>query len=253
MSGSKSAWSRLRIPSFILLGAVVAGLGIWMFVTSLMFMASEPPATNTTNTDAQSAKASDPDRIDCKDTVLFSDKSFGMQFCYPSDWGVATLRDSKMTPEDTGNRETVIFSNNLQVRVGAVSSDWTTSAGRDGVCSDPLNQPLITGSFNSEWHDIIGSGDAVEFALRHLGGSDQGYDAIEEVSNLLQSGVCAKSTKEVNSSRYQYASVSYYRNFDADGSGVTTPSMHIADPLKLFPQHSRDEFVALIKSIRRYE
>lgn len=245
-------WSRVKVPLMIFGGAVLLTLGIWVFIASLQFMASEPPVTNQPDARANLTEAPPKDRLTCNDQELFADTSFGMQFCYPSDWGVATLRDAKMSADDTGSREIVIFTDNPQLRVGAVSGDWTTTTPRDGVCFDPSPQGLIVGTYNTEWHDLVGSGDDIAFAIRHIGSADQGYDMIEEVSNLLQSGVCAKSTKLVNGTRYQYVTISYYQDFDPS-RGSSTPSMHIADPLKLFSQQSRDQFESLAKSIRKYD
>lgn len=190
--------------------------------------------------------------VDCGALRQFAGKTFGAQFCYPNAWGEATLDDAKLASSDAGSRQIVSFADMPLVKVGGVSDDWTTSVGRDGMCFDPSNQVPALSSYNTAWHDQIGTGAELEFATRSLPSIEGGYTLTEEVSNVLVSGICARGYKVINGSRYHVLSASFYRDF-APASGITTPAQHVAEPNVLFSTELRAQFDALVASMRSYE
>lgn len=181
----------------------------------------------------------------------YSDTSFGAAFCYPTAWGTATLADAKVASSDTGHREQITFSSMPLFSVGGTSEDWSTTVGRGVGCLEPSNSMPELSSYNTAWHDMSGSGMAVEFALRSLPSSAGGYSITETVSNVLQDGVCAQGHKQINGSRYRVVSAAFYRTF-AEASGITTPSAHIAEPNVLFSTLQRSQFDALLASLVAY-
>lgn len=191
------------------------------------------------------------DEVDCGDRSGFGDQSIGMKFCYPAEWGAPSVLDAKLDPADTGNRQVIKFADMPYVQVGGVSGDWTTTVGRDGICFDPTNVYPEASSYNTEWHDQIGSGADLEFALRSIAVSSGGYAMREEVSNVLQSGVCVRGIKEITTPNYRYGSISYYRDF-AEASGVTTPAQHIASPNVLVSTQMRADINAVMASLEKY-
>lgn len=189
---------------------------------------------------------------ECGDGLtLYSSASFGAAFCYPTAWGTASLADAKLAPSDTGHREQISFSAMPLFSVGGASDDWSTTVGRGVSCLEPNNAMPELSAYNTAWHDISGSGMAVDFAVRSLPSSVGGYSMTETVSNMLQEGVCAQGHKQINGSRYRIVSAAFYRTF-AEASGITTPSAHIAEPNVLFSTEQRSQFDALLASLVAY-
>lgn len=188
----------------------------------------------------------------CNDTQSpFFDIEFGAAFCYPTEWGDASVMDAKIDSADTGYREAVRFSATTKFIVGGVSEDWTTTVGRDVGCQEPSNNIPELSSYNVDWHDLIGEGMDVEFATRSLPVTAGGYDLTETVSNLLQSGVCAVGHKKIDGTRYKVISVAYYSDF-SDAKGITTPKAHLDNPAILFTEEERQQLDLLLASIVSY-
>ncbi len=229
---------------------VVGGLW-WWFTKTKSDTGRQPTTTSSQHTDHAAAKNDKKPTIDCGSKRLFAGESFGAQFCYPTSWGDASVVDAKLSVDDTGQRQTITFSAAPFFRVGGVSDDYTTSVARDGVCVDPSNQVPPLSSYSTEWHDQIGSGTDLEYAIRALPTSGGGYAITEEVSSLLSSGVCGRGYKVIDSSRYRVLSASYYREF-APAAGIATPAQHVAQPNNLFSAEQRQQFDELLTSARSY-
>jgi hypothetical protein len=185
------------------------------------------------------------------DETLFSSKNFGAAFCYPSEWGKASVMEAKVDTADTGYREAVRFSVSTKFIVGGVSEDWTTTVGRDVGCQEPSNTVPELSSYDTEWHDVVGAGMATEFATRSVASLGGGYDITETVSNLLDSGVCVQGHKVINGSRYKVISEAYYTEF-SETSGITTPKAHMDNSSVLFTVQERAQFDALLLSAASY-
>jgi hypothetical protein len=200
----------------------------------------------------QSTKTEDSSQTEetkdiCKEAeTLFQNKTFGAQFCYPAEWGTASVMDAKIDTADTGHREAVRFSGTIKFIVGGVSDDWTTTVGRDVGCQEPSNQFPELSSYNTDWHDTIISGGETDFSIRSLVSSEGGYAMTEEVNNILNSGICVRGHKVINGSRYRVLSAAYYTDF---GSGITSADAHIANPNALFTPAQRAQLDRLLATV----
>lgn len=239
-----------------LLAAVLAAAGVMWWLTQ------NQPTTTDTNQSIEKSNtpkptptkplAEEPRTIECPSgKTAFAGSGFGMKFCYPSAWGEATVHDAKLAAGDTGYRQVVKFADMPYVQVGGVSDDWSTTVARDGVCFDPGNQVPPLSSYNVSWHDQLGSGAELEFAIRSIVSSAGGYAMTEEVSNVLQSGVCLRGYKVINAPHYRVGYAAYYRNF-APASGITTPAQHVAESNVLLSAEMRTDFDALMASLEAY-
>ena len=179
----------------------------------------------------------------------FSDEDFGAAFCYPSEWGEASVVDAKVDPSDTGHREAVRFMDNTKFVVGGTSEDWSTTVGRGVGCQEPNNSIPELSTYDTAWHDLIGSGMDVEFASRSLASSEGGYDMTETVSNLMDNGVCVQGHKVIDGSRYRVLFSAFYSDFT---DGVLSPKAHIDNPSILFNFVERDQFDSLLASAVAY-
>lgn len=182
--------------------------------------------------------------IDCEDSyTVFADKEFGAAFCYPSGWGTATVQDARIGADDTGHRQSVVFSDNQQFSVGGVSDDWTTTVGRGGGCLEPSNVVPELSSYNVEWHDIT-----EDFAQRSMETSTGGYDMTETVGTF-HNGLCATGHKVIDGSRYRVISASYFNGFTAE---VATVDDHVYNAYELFRETQRFELDKLLSTLRAY-
>lgn len=181
----------------------------------------------------------------------FADEEFGATFCYPSEWGTASVMDAKIDVSDTGHREAVRFSGNTLFIVGGVSDDWTTTVGRDVGCQEPSSRVPELSEYNTDWNNISGSGMDVDYAQRSIAVSEGGYDITETVSNMLWSGVCAQGHKVINGPRYRVISAAFYRDF-SEAAGITTPKAHMDNSSVLFSSEQRTQLDKLLSSVAPY-
>lgn len=251
-----------RIPKKVLYGFfAVAVLGVAVLVGFLLGnRKADAPTDKLPTQTIQKDTAKKPTDITDKKTdalscgigkTAFQDKALGAQFCYPTDWGTATINDAKVAAADTGHREVVRFSSNPYVIVGGMSDDWSTSVGRGVGCLEPDNVVPPLSAYDTSWHGIEGSGADVSYAVRSLPSSAGGYSVQESVSNLLVSGVCVQGHKVISGSRYRVVAVNYARDF-APASGITTPAQHMAEPNVLFSTELRTQYDALLASLAAY-
>lgn len=179
----------------------------------------------------------------------FADEEFGARFCYPEEWGTATIEDAKVGPDDTGHREMIRFSANDKFAAGGMSEDWSTTVGRGVGCQEPNNVTAELGSYNIDWNNIEGTGMDVSYAQRSLESSAGGYDITETVSNMLENGVCTQAHKVIDGSRYRVFYMAFVNEF---GSGILTPSAHIDNPNILFTEIERTQLDLLLASAEAF-
>ena len=192
------------------------------------------------------------DKSTCSDGESeFKDKEFGARFCYPSAWGDASVMDAKVGTDDTGHREAVRFSATTKFIVGGVSEDWSTTIGRDVACQEPDNRVPELSEYDTEWHDIVGDGMAVNYATRSLEVTEGGYDISEETADLLGIGVCARGHKVINGSRYRVISVAFFSDF-SESAGITSPKAHMDNPTILFSSTERSQLDRVLASVVAY-
>jgi hypothetical protein len=245
-----------KLTLIILLAAAIVAGGLWWWIIQSQPEVIESNSIlkkdDTSKETTTEPTPADAGAIECpSDKTAFAGSSFGMKFCYPSTWGASTVHDAKLASDDTGYRQVVKFADMSLVQVGAVSEDWSTTVGRDGICFDPDNQVPPLSSYNTEWHGQVGSGADLEFATRSLVSSAGGYAMTEEVSNLLQSGICMRGYKVVNAPHYRVGYAAFYRDF-AGASGITTPAQHVAESDVLLSPQMRTDFDALMASLEAY-
>ncbi len=186
--------------------------------------------------------------LECTDDeTLFADNEFGAAFCYPTEWGSASVMDAKVDVSDTGYREAVRFSANTKFIVGGTSEDWSTTVGRGVGCKEPNNVVPELSSYDTDWHDFSGEGMAIEFASRSIATNEGGYDITETVSNMLEVGVCVQGHKVIDGSRYRVLFEAFFTDF-SETSGITTPKAHIDNSNVLFTDKERAQFDSLLAS-----
>ncbi len=247
-------WTRKKKLLYGALGAaLVVGAGLSWYLLQGESKSDIAQFVANKKTASLKVKEEEPltSSIDCGDNAGFADESIGMKFCYPKTWGTPSVLGAKLDPSDPGYRQVVKFSSMPYVQVGGVSDDWTTTMGRDGTCFDPSNQVPELSSYNTAWHSQEGTGADLEFAMRSLPSSVGGYALTEEVTNILQSGVCIKGYKVINAPHYRVGSLSYYRDF-VEASGITTPALHVAEPNVLASTQMRQDIDALMASLVSY-
>lgn len=255
--GGVTKQTRRRVPRSVLLWLIAVLLASVIVLVWLLFQGESVTAPKETNQPAQNQSSSQTPAPQPQTAGTcnsgesqFSDVSFGMKFCYPTSWGATSVSDAKIASTDAGYRQLVSFSAMPYVKVGGVSDDWSTSVGRDGTCFDPSNQVPALSSYNTDWHNQVGSGDTLEFAERSLPSSVGGYAITERVSNILQNGVCASGYKVVNAVHYRVGSAAYYRQF-VETAGITTPALHVANPNVLFSEELRTQFDRLMATLEK--
>lgn len=243
------------ILSAVVLVALIAG-SVWFLTKDKSDTTSDKLASDTVATVEESTVEEEVVAEETAETTVcpdgqtqFADVDFGAKFCYPSEWGTASVMDAKVAVADTGYREAVRFSINTKFIVGGTSDSWSTTVGRGVGCQEPNNNVPDLSTYDTAWHDYIGSGMDVEFALRSLESTEGGYDMTETASNLIDNGVCVQGHKVIDGSRYRVFFAAYYTDFNG---GVLSPRAHIDNPNTLFSLEERSQFDALLASASAY-
>jgi hypothetical protein len=263
-SRSNKAVKWLLVVLAILVVLVGVGLAYWYVAGSQTVKMSDHQTMDDTDMASMSATpsptvvssatptpAATGVKASCGTSATFADAAVGMTFCYPKEWGVASVLDSRASSADTGYRQSIVFSNNSLFAVGGTSQDWSTAVGRGVSCLEPDNQVPLANDYDTAWHDIEGQGMDVTFAQRSLPSLKGGYDMTESVGSTMQSGICVQGHKVINGSRYQVAFAAYSRDF-SEAAGITTPRAHMDAPNVLFSQEQRAQFDALLASLVAY-
>lgn len=224
----------------VLLGT--AGAFAWLWQKEKNKKVSAPAASQTETTETETTPA-----ITCaSDNKLYENQELKFSFCYPEIWGEPSVADAKLDPSDNGSRHLVSFATKNEVKLGLVSSDWTTTVGRGGVCSDPTPTAPAFADFSTEWK-TEGEGEALNFASRGVEKKDNSYFISEDASEFL-SGVCLRGIVLINTGTYPQATASYFKEF---GGGITSPKAHVDNPTTLVPANERSAFSSFVKSIQK--
>src|SRR5690606_28309091 len=104
--GGKSSKKGLIIAAVVLL---LIALGVSAYFLFLKKDSSSPAADSNQAQESVSQQEADTDpspaAIVCEDGhTAFADSEFGAAFCFPSDWGTASVEDAKLDTSDTGYR-----------------------------------------------------------------------------------------------------------------------------------------------------
>lgn len=176
----------------------------------------------------------------------YQNASLGLQFCYPEVWGTVTAADAKLDPSDTGTRQNLSFSDKNAVNVGVATTDWSTTFGRDGVCSDPATPDLPPfAPFSAAWN-TFDDGSGVASVDRGIQKVDGQYLINEFASTTLAEVVCLTGYKVLDGTPFTHAAGSYAANFNVD---IPSPSAHMADPNVLIALPERQAFYDFVQSI----
>ena len=131
-----------RISKKLIYALVFLALLIVMLVLAV-FVGSHDAGAPSSKESAQTKKTKSTGSSQAENTLVsqcgdgqtaFRDKSLGAKFCYPSEWGTASVEDARFSPSDAGQQQKIAFSGTNLFTVGGTSEDWTTTIGRDGVC-----------------------------------------------------------------------------------------------------------------------
>lgn len=216
--------------------------------------------TDKTDNKKVASTPSQEEKAACAEGLTnYEDASLGFGFCYPTEWGQATVTDDRLLTadsqgieSDTGTRWLISFSNKVAVHMGVTSTDWKTNVGRDGTCSSPEVQELPAFSpFSTEWKTQSSEGMIVE-GSRGVEVSAGHYLIQESVDSLLTNGVCLVGYTIIDG-KYPHVESSYTMRFSENGSAedVQKPTKHVADPNIFISVDERTDFANLVKSIHK--
>lgn len=234
------------IVIIVLLFMVLAGLFGWLWWRD---RGSEPATPTGTNGEPVVEAPVEEEESACADDFTpYANSDLGVEFCYPTVWGIPTATDAKFAEADTGQRWLISFADNEAVHAGLVTADWTTAVGRDGTCVDPAVQTMPTvESVSTEWviEAAEGDGTAVS-ALRGIQNNEGVLLINEYVDSLLSNGVCLNGYKAIDNELYPVVAASYYVGFN---EAIASPQQHIDNPEALIPAEDRTDFATFVTSI----
>lgn len=182
-------------------------------------------------------------------TTYYTNTDLGIAFCYPSSWGTVHVNEAKFAPADTGQRWRISFTAKPRVHAGMATTDWSTAAARDGICSDPATPEIPDrGAYVESWQIDTEIDGQPSSAYRGLQREPDEYTIYETVSDVLESGVCIEGYRNISLPQYHNVSASYSVPF---GGTITTPQQHMDNPEGLISESDRNEFTAFVRSIRQ--
>ncbi len=179
-----------------------------------------------------------------KELKYYDSQALGIVFCYPGTWGNATMTDARLSTTDKGTRLLIGFTAKQEIKLGFVSSDWTSAASHETSCAEPVKTMPSSTGFSTHWRTAAGGASAYR-GIEMLG--DSYY--LEEIADTLLGGVCLRGYVSPDIQTYGAVKVSYYREF---GAGIINADMHVKNPLILVPEVDRQDLRTLMLSIEKY-
>lgn len=243
-----------RSPKTILfLGFTVAGIFVLLIVSLVIvsMLHTRGGAPRKQAVQVSTTSSTTPSVQTCSQGLsLYKNKGLGLQFCYPAVWGTASAASGIFSPTDTGTREQVSFSAQIQAHINLVSKDWSTDSSLVETCPYLVAQTFpSTGGYSTNWATTT-SGGVVVNASRGIGVKTGKYLMQEEVDSTLNNGACLEGYRTLGSSAmYTVATATYYAPFSAT---ITTPQEHVSSPTVLIPTAVREAFISLVESINPY-
>lgn len=210
---------------------------------------------NATKTPAEAAKPTATTAIaaNCPSSAgakTFYNKIIGLEFCYPKEWGEATVGTVEASASTAGGAYEITFSSKDGLSIASATSDWQNTVARDGRCADPITGEGQKGSpqfatYQPDWK-LEGSGMDVSSALRvHI--KQEPNFLIRELASDYYNGVCLIGIVSTPGGAYTLQNVNLLRSF---GGGITTVKAHSDTPNVLIPVSERTQFSELVASIK---
>lgn len=177
--------------------------------------------------------------------ATFYSKLIGLEFCYPKEWGEATVGNVPASASAVGSAYEITFSKNSKVTVASATSDYVNTIGRGGRCADPVTKMPDFSSYSSSWK-INGDMGVDQYALRYTIKKDDVY-IVQESASDFGGNVCLTGYAYVSGGAYTVITVNMQASF---GSGITTVKAHTDNPTILLTPADRVQFGELVESIK---
>ncbi len=237
------------------LGLFIGLVGGVLFILVLIIIVLAGTGKNTKPAATVSPSVADSQQTRTQDATTcdaqkrrYQNPNLDVRFCYPNSWGEVKVADAKFDPSDGGTRVGLSFADKPQVHIGLVSDDWSSDTAREVTCAGAAVQAFPdTSTFSAKWI-IEGSGDTVS-AVRGLEVVPDKYLLQERVDNLLSNGVCVEGYQVFDGDVYRIATATYSAQFTA---AISTPQIHMNNPVVLVPVADRIDFATFVKSIQKY-
>jgi hypothetical protein len=179
--------------------------------------------------------------------TTFYNKIIGLEFCYPSSWGEATVGSVEASSSDNGQAYEISFSTKAGLTVAAATSDWRNTTARDGRCADPdptQSAPQFS-TYREDWL-VEGAGAGIASALRVHIKKEPRY-LIRELASDYYGAVCLTGIVATPGGAYPVQFVNLLRAFSSTGDNAVTD--HTVNPNALITPAERVEFGEMVDSM----
>lgn len=242
----------LFVVVVVIVGGLLGGAGYWYGKKN-----SGKSTQNATqsdkkvaNADSKSGNAQQTDTAKpCASSVdakTFSSKLIGLEFCYPKEWGEATIGNVPASASNAGSAYEITFTKNSRVTVASATGEYVNTIGRGGRCADPVTSEPDFSGFSTAWKVEGALGD-IQSASRDTIKKDGVYHARESV-NDFGGNVCLTGYVNVVGGAYTLITVNLQAPY---GSGITTVSAHVSNSDILITPAERVQFGELVESMKK--
>ncbi len=246
------------VAAVVLCIAIGVAGGYWF---GMRGTSSEKPVTQATNEQKKSTLESSPTPSvsptpsanavtygtcgSSPEAKTFYDKVIGLQFCYPKEWGEATVGTVPASASDAGGAYEITFSAKSGLTVASATVDWKNTIGRDGRCADPMSAPIDFSGYAESWK-TEGEGMALTSASRYVNKVD-GRWWISELASDYYSAVCLKAAVSTLGGVYDLQTVNYQVAFNDQ---IASVKAHVDNPTVLISPAERVQFGEMVDSMQ---
>lgn len=204
---------------------------------------TEPSVTDA-KTAPETPKKADATCPSSPGAKTFYNKVIGLQFCYPKEWGEATVGNVEASDSVSGGAYEIRFATKDGLSITSATSDWKNTVARDGRCADPQQEAPQFSTYQPEWK-TEGSGMALTSALRvHI--KQEPDFLIRELADDYYSGVCLMAIVSTPGGAYNVQTVNLLRSFSG---GIMSVKAHIDNPTILITAAERVQYSEMVASM----
>ncbi len=176
----------------------------------------------------------------------FYNKIIGLEFCYPSEWGEATIGSVPASASAAGGAYEITFAGKAGLTIASATADWQNTIARDGRCADPQQGGPQFDTYIPEWK--VEKSEAEVFSALRVHIKKEPHYLIRELADTYFNAVCMMGIVATPGGAYDAQGV--VLNVEL---GSRTITEHVADSTVIISTALRVQFSELVDSMHHAE
>jgi len=227
------------------IGVLLGGVGYWLGAKDKSSTSESAETEKSLASDAVDETIPAPADTEayCNTTkTLYTNDLIGLEFCYPSSWGTASINSPQASASVAGSGYEISFAS-YGVVVSSITSDYQNTVGRDGRCEDPENTSPNFSLYSKSWVKDSSDGE-LSAAVRYPIKKDGVY-LIQENVNSFFFGLCYSALINQSGTAYPVVKVALRREL-----GSVSVLDYTNNPELVLTNDEKAEFLEVVNSVR---